>query len=65
MVAMLVMLLCYAVLLLAQQRTKQSDAMSRFLSPAFPIVAAGGAQADALRLLSVVQDSDERYSERG
>jgi hypothetical protein len=40
MVAMLV-LLCSAVLLLAQQWPKQSDAMSRFLSPAFPIDAAG------------------------
>jgi len=44
MVAML-MLLCYAVLLLARQWPKQSDAMSRFFSPAFPIDAAGGAQA--------------------
>ena len=44
MVAMLT-LVCYAVLLLARQWPKQSDAMSRFLSPAFPIDAAGGAQA--------------------
>ena len=44
MVAML-MLLCYAVLLLAWQWPKQSDATRRFLSLAFPIDAAGGAQA--------------------
>jgi hypothetical protein len=62
---MVAMLVWCAVLLLARQRPKQSDATSRFLSPSVPIDAAGDSQAQSLRLLSVAQDLDEQCSQQG